>query len=233
MTKYDGGVRLEEYSEEDFARFTGEMKKYYVHRIFDWYDTDMSDSDSGTIHDRDTVNYTNLVIKDGAPYAVLVRTRAMFPDYFLLNIEKRHRAAALGGGYSRLDYDWQLKEKEYPTDTPDHTGDYLVVHEEYSTKDGEVNRYTRCIKGIMPDNQITAEGELVGFEYYYEDEKTITLEKPFVKLEREDSGYTVTNVVALVKNTHELAARGIFPVTYPDFSAGRYEILADSLAELT
>ena len=46
--KNDCGVKLENYSTSDYKRFMKEASKNYIRYFHSWYDTDMSDSDSGS-----------------------------------------------------------------------------------------------------------------------------------------------------------------------------------------
>ena len=55
------GIIKEEYSYSDYLKFVEDAKKYYVHMHRYYYETDMSDSDSGTIYDDYPINYSNMI----------------------------------------------------------------------------------------------------------------------------------------------------------------------------
>ena len=42
------GVKLVEYSYQEYLTFIKEVCKYYIHYYHSWYETDMSDRDEGS-----------------------------------------------------------------------------------------------------------------------------------------------------------------------------------------
>ena len=228
------GVKPEEYSEADYRRFMETVKKHYVSRRFYWYSTDMSDSDSGTIYDSYPINQTNMVIKDNKLFGVLVTTRAMFPDYYFLDFKGAHAKAALGGGYSDLDYDWWIKEHDSENEAMlDVLAKYLLITERICYQNDKLSSYTRRVIGFMPDDAIVEGGNIVGFrnedgdeiyEFMLSDRDSLVKRSTNV-----DGSYKTNYVRALVKVSPELLDANIFNVPYTSANQGGFEILDEKL----
>ena len=160
------GINLKEYSLNDYLTFMNEAKKFYIIRLFSWYETDMSDRDEGSIIDHYTINYNNMIIKDNKVIGVLVKTRGMFPKYRVVEFKTEHKQLVLGGGYNSLDYDWWIKEIE-PKDSHliDALSKYVVVDEYFSYEKDKLSMYLREVINFSPSSCIVENNEVLGFKY--------------------------------------------------------------------
>ena len=78
-----GGIKKEEYTYEEYLSYLEEAKKFYVHMLHYYYETDMSDYDEGRIYNDFSINYNNMIIKDNKLFGVLVNTNGMFPKLYI------------------------------------------------------------------------------------------------------------------------------------------------------
>lgn len=219
------GVKLQEYSVNDFYAFYEKAKKHYICRRFYWYETDMSDSDSGTIYDLYPINHTNMVIKDNSLYGVLVKTRGMFPEYRIVEFSKCHKEAALGGGYNKLDYDWWIKDNDKEKEEElNVSSSYVLLCEYIGYQNGKISSYMRDVVGFLPNDCIIENGCVVGLKYKYDknyefifkDADSLTNESV-----SEDGDTKSVRKKKLVKIDGQLLEKNIFDVTWDDFKKGR------------
>ena len=226
------GIRREEYSTEFYFELLRAVKDKYVHESFYWYETDMSDSDSGGHSADHTIDYTNIVVSNGALCGVIVRTSGYFPDFYLFDLKKGKLSLALGGGYNSLDYDFTLEDRVIPDGRVDVYAERMCVLEIVSRNEkGKVVSYRRHVGGFVPSfckyedgkNLLRAHGNFDS-SFLLEDEGTY-----IQKEERPDDTNIVTETRTLVRVTPEFLEESIFPVTYPEFREGKYEVLGDRL----
>ena len=229
--KAECGLRLAEYTDKDYARLMGRVRDLYVTELFSWYETDMSDSDSGSSYDEFSINYTNLVVLDGQPYGVLVKTRGLFPDYYVMRLRDKKLSLALGGGYNDLDYDFEIKERK-PSDP---SADYIYYYDFTVYHDGKFSQYQRRVVGFTPRDVIYEDGVAVGIKRAGDEGATFLFDEPegfYVKgTEERHDGATVNCTRALLSLTPRLAEAGIRSIFYPDFKDGEYEIIGERIKE--
>jgi len=225
------GVKLEEYSWDEYLAFNDICKKYYVSRKFYWYETDMSDNDSGTIYDDYPINYSNMIINNGKLHGVLVSTRAFFPDYFILEFEKGHKEAALGGGYNSLDYDWWIKKHENKDqEFINITSKYVLVKQKITYDNGTLSTYIRDIIGFLSDSLIVEDNNIIGLKYVENDSNLYEFifsnkDTFLVKNVCKDGTYETTYTYTLIELNKAFLDNHITNVTYDDFKNGNYKIL--------
>lgn len=223
------GIRLEEYSFEDYKRFISQANKYYVLREMEWYETDMSDSDSGSIRDKSDINYANMIIKDNSLYGVIVKTRNTTPEYAILDFKSMHAQGSFGGGYSVLDYDWWLKEKSVTTlNDFSEIVNYALVYENIFYIHGKIDSYSREIRGFLEDEAVTKNGKIVGVksalakdhEFIFDNKSTHYYQKG-----PQTGNYKIVEKCRLVKLTEQYLEDAIFEVSPNDFKKGNVKIL--------
>ena len=164
------GVNFNDYTMDDYKRFMETAKKYYVSMRHYWYETDMSDHDSGTRYKDFSINNSNMIIKDNELYGVLVSTFAMFPKFKILKLENKHTSLALGGGYNSDDYDWWLKDNDMTNlDTLEVSLKYILIKEKkvYITLNNnkQLSRIERDVIGFIQDNCIVEDGKVIGLSH--------------------------------------------------------------------
>ena len=223
------GVNFKDYSMDDFNRFMETAKKHYVKRLFSWYETDMSDSDSGNIFDYFSINHTNMIIKDNDLYGVLVKTRGMFPLYYLLNFKTKHTQAALGGGYNSLDYDWWIMDNDLNNlDTLNVASNYVLLYEKISYNKDKLSFYSRDVISFLQQDCIIENNAIVGLKY--EDDnlfefKFLDKNSLIKKIVKEDGNHKSITNMKLVQINKEFLDMNIFDVTYEDFKKGNFKLL--------
>lgn len=223
------GVKFQDYSMNDYNYFMDIAKKHYIHRLFSWYETDMSDSDSGTINDNYPINYTNIVIKDNELYGVLVKTKGMFPKYYLLEFEKKHKRVTLGGGYNDLDYDWWIKDKDISNlDTLNVSSNYVIIYEKISYDNNKLSYYEREIIGFLQRDCIIKNDCIIGLKYEDDTlhEFIFSDKDSFIQKHITENGQfkSVINM-KLVEINEEFLNMNIIDVTYKDFTKGNFKLL--------
>lgn len=224
------GVKFQNYSMEDYIKFIEIAKKHYIHRLFYWYETDMSDSDSGSVSDDYPINYTNFVIKDNNLYGVLVKTRGSYPEYFILEFEKKHFKVALGGGYNDRDYDWWIKDKDLKNlDTLNISSSYVLLCEKIYYDNDKIFSYERDIIGFFQENCIIENNSIIGLKYKINGkshEFIFTNEDSlFERLTDENGVYKTVINIKLVKLDEEFLNMNIYGVSYDDFKKGNFKLL--------
>lgn len=230
-SKAECGLCLVDYSEKDYVRLMSRVRDLYVTEHFSWYETDMSDSDSGSEYNEYGINYTNLVVLDGQPYGVLVKTRGLFPEYYVMRLRDKKLSLALGGGYNDLDYDWEIKTRK----PDDPSADYVYYYDYTVYYDGKFSQYQRRVVGFSPRDVIYEGEKAVGLRRRGEDGAEFRFDEPdgFYRTDSEKryDGATVNCTRALLPLTPKLAEAGIRSVFYPDFKDGRYEILGERVKD--
>lgn len=221
-------LNFEEYTMADYNKFVEEVKKYYISSRFYWYETDMSDSDSGTVYRSFPINYTNMIIKDNELYGVLVNTNGIFKEHYVLKLKDKHVEAHLGGGYEVLDYDWDLKEKD--SSKPyliDISQKYVMVYETFSYLKGKLSLYRREIVGFFPIDCILKDDKVIGLKYrnssdeldfLFDDRKTYTH-----KIVTGDDSSKTVRLFTFVEVNEEFLEKNILKVTSSDFSKGNFK----------
>lgn len=224
------GVKIVEYSLEDYLRYIDQVKKYYISYYHSWYDTDMSDRDEGSTSDNYPVNYSNIVIKDNNLYGVLVKNSNDFPNYLILVLEKEKVRLELGGGYSENSFNWFLKKHEVEEETSNH----VLVHEiikvstDINTNEKHLSIYKRKIIGFLANNQIFENDKLVGFTYddcqFRLNDSSTWINKTS---EENKFGTTIeyaTHVYTLIKVDKEFLDKEVFDCPYEDFRKNKYKM---------
>ena len=216
------GVKLCDYTAEECHGFLDAMIGKYVSRLFYWYETDMSDSDSGTRRDNFPINYTNLVIKDKKPFAVLVTTCGMFPKYRLLNIKKGHEEAALGGGYNSLDYDWWIKDKDASdVEALRISSSYVYVYEKTVYQKGKYKSCEREVIGFMPEACVRRDGKIAALSLGEEILEIDGADERIDTSEKIEDEFRSVRLGKLVRLTDEFMESSVYDVTYLDGRDGK------------
>lgn len=219
------GVKLENYSYSDYQKFLNIAKNYVVRRIYSWYETDMSDSDSGSITDYIAITYANMVIKNNELYGVIVKTRGYTPKYHIVEFKTKHSKGAYGGGYSENDYDWFIVDNKISNLA---VLNYALIVEEIFYVHDEIGNYKREVFGFLDDDAIILDGEVIGFknpldvkrEFVLADEST-----HFVETGDKTGNYRTIKKYRLVNLTQNYLENAIFEVTNNDFKTGKYKLL--------
>ena len=227
------GVKLVEYSYQEYLTFIKEVCKYYIHYYHSWYETDMSDRDEGSTSDDYGINYSSLVIKDNKVYGVLVKNSNDFPDYLILVLKNEKVELELGGGYSSNSFDWSLKKHELDDETPN----YVLIHEliqvstDKKTNKKSISIYKRKIISFLEGNQVFEEGKLVGFKYCgYEfklNDHSTWIYKESGEKEFSSIIEHTTHLHSLVKVDKEFLDKEVFDCSYKDFRNKEYKIYTD------
>ena len=223
------GVKFQEYSMKDYEFFIEIAKKYYIQRYFSWYETDMSDSDSGSITDYYPINYNNMVVKDNKLYGVLVKTRGSLAEYYLLDFEKKQMSAALGGGYNDLDYDWCIKDNSFTNlEAINVSSNYILLCEKIAYNGSKLYSYEREVVGFLPQDCIIKNGCIIGLsykndsllEFIFSNEESLTK-----KTETKNGKFKNITNIKLVKLDEKFLNKNIKEVSYNDFKKGNFKIL--------
>lgn len=226
-------LKLVEYSFDDYKRFLEVGKRHHIHLYRYWYETDMSDSSSGSANFYYPINYLNMIIKDNNLAGVLVSSGGYGVEYYFYALNKEEFWVDLAGGYNENSYTWKYKEnnleKEYSLDV---SINYALIVENLciSIKEGtkKVTLYERKILGILQkdclvmDREVFAirkEGKefLLGYTNTYID-KQIELDA------NKNASAEKYCIYTLVKLDEEFLNKNITEVTYRDFREGNYEI---------
>ena len=227
------GVKLKEYSYEEYLRFMDSCKKYFVSHYHTWYETDMSDKDEGTTSERFSINYSNMIIKDNEVYGVLVKTTNMFPRYYILVLEKKHKGVELGGGYEEDSHDWLLKEH-----CIDETSyEYILINEQINISINKTNYlekisgYTRKIVGFLGENLIYNNGKLVGFKYgthnFIIDDEATWISKINKENQNSSSIEKFISINTLIKVNRAFLDEKVFDSSYLDFYNKQHKIFSN------
>lgn len=219
------GVKFENYSYSDYQKFLNIAKNYVVKRIYSWYETDMSDSDSGTITDYISINYANMVIKNNELYGVIVKTRDYTPKYRIVEFKTKHVQGAYGGGYSENDYDWFILDNKTNNLA---ILNYALIVEEIFYDHGEIGNYKREVFGFLDDDAIIIDGELIGFKNNFDlNSKFILADESthFIETGAKTGNYRTIKKFRLVNLTENYLENAVFEVTYNDFKTGNYKLL--------
>ena len=224
------GVKLVEYSYQEYLAFIKEVCKYYIHYYHSWYETDMSDRDEGSTSDDYGINYSSLVIKDNKVYGVLVKNSNDFPDYLILVLKNEKVELELGGGYSSNSFDWSLKKHELDDETPN----YVLIHEliqvstDKKTNKKSISIYKRKIISFLEGNQVFEGDKLIGFKYCgYEfklDDPSTWIYKESGEKEFSSTIEHATHVHTLVKVDKEFLDKEVFDCPYEDFRNKKYKM---------
>lgn len=227
------GVKLVEYSYQEYLAFIKEVCKYYIHYYHSWYETDMSDRDEGSTSDDYGINYSSLVIKDNKVYGVLVKNSNDFPDYLILVLKNEKVELELGGGYNSNSFDWSLKKHELD----DETTNYVLIHEliqvstDKKTNKKSISIYKRKIISFLEGNQAFEGDKLVGFKYCgYEfklDDHSTWIYKESGEKEFSSTIEHATHVHTLVKVDKELLDKEVFDCPYQDFRHKEYKMFTN------
>ena len=202
--KNSGGCKKQEYSYSDYLRFIDEVKKYYIKMYHSWYETDMSDSDSGSKTNYFTVNYNNMIIKDGKLYGTLVSTDGMFPKYYIFPLDQEKCAVELEGGYNSNAYEWTYEStKDCVGDSISCAFGYVLTDENilYSDDNKNIKFYTREVVNFLPENVIfDASDRAIGFRYsgfnvLFSDPKKTVNENHVLTLHKIDENFLDRNVI--------------------------------------
>ena len=166
----DLGVKLMEYSYEDYLNFLNQSKKYFVYESHDWYETDMSDSDSGSRNRKFSINYNNMIVKDNELYGVLVKTSQIFPSYYILTLKEKRYFIELEGGYNSNSYSWKLVEYDNINNI-DILLSYILIVEKIIIEEKagktKIIYYDREIKNLMPQYLIYKDDKVIGIDLYF------------------------------------------------------------------
>lgn len=222
--KYVNNIKLCDYTIDDYKRFLEVGKNHHIYMRRYWYETDMSDSSSGTIHHYNTINQSNMIIKDNELYGVLVSTRGYFPTYRILTLESKHQKLALGGGYNTDDYDWYLRDNDLSNkETLEASTNYVLVDEMrvYSIKDTnekELSRIEREVIGLLQSSCLINNNQVIGFkydghEYIIDDKESLTIET--TKFDGNKAEYKY--IKKLYKVDEDYLEKNIFTISYSDW----------------
>ena len=224
------GVKLVEYSYEDYLNFIEEAKKYYINYYHYWYETDMSDRDEGSTSDNYPVNYSNIVIRDNKLYGVLVKNSDDFPDYQILVLKNEKVKLELGGGYNENSFEWVLKKHEIH----EETFNYVLVHEliqvstDKNNEEKHLSIYKRKIIGFLAKNQIFENDKLVGFTYdnyqFKLDDSSTWINKISKEKEYNTTLEHATFIYTLIKVDKEFLDKEVFDCPYKDFRNKKYKM---------
>ena len=225
-------LMLKDYSCQEYLEFMEEAKQYYIKEYHDWYQTDMSDSDSGSTTKYFTINQTNLVVKNGKFHGVLVSANDYFPKYFLVSFAQKRYYHDFDGGYNSNSFEWTFEKYDLNESTLNFLSKYLLIVEktsyEISESDKKLSSYNRLIVGFMPKQFIVENDKVVGFKY---NELLFTLNKPesFIQKSEEIEKYPYETyqkytIHSLIEVNEEHLEKNVFNVSYNDFKENNYKI---------
>ena len=224
-------LTLQEYSYQDYLRFINESKSYHIKEFHDWYQTDMNDSDSGSTTKRFSINQTNMVIKNGKFYGVLVNSNPYFPKYFLVSLAQKKYYYDFDGGYNTNSFEWTFIENDLiNTVTLDVSTKYLLIIESISYEFNESRKrlisYLRSVIGLTQNNCVVENDKVIGVKY---NQVFFDFKKPesfvYRQIKESESSNNQSNVVySLVEITKEHLEKNIFDVSYEDFRNNKFEL---------
>ena len=235
-TEDNYGIKLVEYSVSDYKRFIEKAMSHYVcyHRY--WYDTDMSDSSSGTITRKFSINQSNMVIKDNELYGILANCNMNYPKYYIYQFGKEKLKIELGGGYCDDSHEWVYKENDLSNlETLYASLSYVLIKEKicFSNKNEETKMYLyeRTIIGLLQKDCLIENGKVVGFTYDNNNFILASLDS-FVQKTHERREYTsestdVYEVYTLVKVSKEFLEENILNISYDDYRSGHYKVFTE------
>ena len=210
------------------------VKNKYVKAYHSWYETDMSDSSSGSNSKTFPINHTNIVIKDNEIYGVLVKTFGMFPKYLIFPLDKEKCSVELSGGYESDYYEWKYENYDLENIiTYETSKKYVLIKENinYQIKDNnkEIALYLREVIGFNQNDCIVKNNKVVGLKY---DSHEFIFDNPdSLKIEETNISsypnykYEKHTLYKLLIINESLLKENIFDITYNDFSEGNYKIL--------
>lgn len=224
------GIKLEEYSYDDYLNFIKEAGEYYIDEYHYWYETDMSDRDEGSTRSKFTINYSNMIIKDNKLFGVLIKTNNYFPKYYIYKFKEEKYGIDLSGGYNENSFTWTYKNNEK------FTREYILVKEVISTKKGsikkeDVSSYHREIIGLFENNYIVKDNKILGFKL---DNHEYLLSVPSslvsIKIDTypENDAHTIITLQRVDKQFLEL---NLFEVSYQDSLKKKYKIYTKLVEE--
>lgn len=229
-----GAVKLIEYTYDDYNRFIKKVKSKYIKAYHSWYETDMSDSDSGSNCKSFPINHTNIIIKDNKIYGVLIKTFGMFPKYFIFPLEKEKYAVELSGGYDSDYYEWKYENYDLESvNTYEASLKYLLIIENisYQIKDNnkEISLYLREVIGFVQSDFIVKNNKVIGLKYdnhefIFDNPDSLRIEKTDISSYPDYSceKYTLYKLVII---DELLLEQNIFEITYDNFKNGNYRII--------
>ena len=226
-------VKLVEYSFEDYKRFLEVGKKHHIHLYRYWYETDMSDSSSGSANYYYPINYLNMIIKGNELVGVLVKSGGYRTNYYFYELNKEEYWVDLAGGYNENSYTWKYKKNNLDEkETLEVSINYAVIEERLfiSTKreTTRVSFYERKILGLFQTDCIVIDGRVIGFknegkEFLLDDATTHVNIKKELEVNGNES-VEKNYIYTLIKLDEEFLDKNIGEVAFKDFYEGNYEL---------
>lgn len=218
---YPNGIKKEEYSYEDYLLFLEQGKKYYIHMLHYYYETDMSDYEEDRIFNDFSINYNNMIIKDNELFGALVRTSGMFPKLYIYKLGEYNFGVELEGGYNSNSYDWWYQENDLSNSlTLEASLKYILIKENITYDNNnpkKISIYLRDIINLTQKDFILENNKVVAINYL--DHQFILEDKDEVRIKEGNTTYH------LIRINKEFLDKNIFDVSYEDFSNNKYEIL--------